>query len=96
VMRPNLDNPGRCAWCGGPVPPGAQYCSRYCRVARTAWSNVPFSENLGEELPRGGVPDCPAPPVSIYQPSGGSGSVRRIASKPSMNGLTSRAYHAGP
>jgi hypothetical protein len=49
MKHPQLDKPGRCGWCGRPVEPGERFCSRYCRRARSAWSNVPFGMALAEE-----------------------------------------------
>jgi len=66
MTYPHLDKPGRCAWCGGPVSPGERFCSRYCGRARSAWSNVPFSESLGEEL----TPREPEQPRTVDTPGG--------------------------
>jgi Uncharacterized protein containing a Zn-ribbon (DUF2116) len=49
MTNPHLDKPGRCAWCGGSIPPGERFCSRYCGKARAAWANVPFGMALAEE-----------------------------------------------
>jgi hypothetical protein len=53
LNQPQLDKPGRCAWCGGPVPPGERFCSRYCCHARAAWANVPFGRVLAEKTQAG-------------------------------------------